>query len=109
MRGPCLERSRAGVQSHVATCEAAEVFKESSDFITLWVADFGGRVEEAEEGRSSETPSGVLRRCAEAAGLRPWAPEEAASGCFRENSGKYLGFGAQQTRVQILTLPLTGL
>ena len=65
-----LKRSRSGVQSHLATWEAAEVFKESSDFITLWVADFDGRVEKPEEGRSS----GALRWSAEAAGLWPWAP-----------------------------------
>lgn len=70
-------------------------------------------MEEAEEGRNSGTPS-ALYWCAEAAGSglghRQWAHmEEAASGCFRENTGKCLGFGAQQSQVQILTLPLTGL
>lgn len=56
------------------------MFKESSDFITLWVADSGGRVEEAEEGRSSGTPSGALHWSVEAAGLWPWAPTMGAHG-----------------------------
>ena len=57
----------------MATWEAAEAFKERSNFITLQVGDFGGRVEEAKEGRNSGTPSGALYWCAEVAGLWPWA------------------------------------
>lgn len=64
---------------------------------------------EAQELRQ-ELCAGVQRPQGSGLGHRQWEHvEEAASGCFRENSGKCLGFGAQQTRVQILTLPLTGL
>ena len=57
-----------------------------------------------------ELCTGVQRSQGSGLGHRQWAHrEEAASGCFREYTGNWLGFGAQQTRVQILTLPLTGL
>lgn len=76
------------------------MFKESSDFITLWVADFGGRVEEAEGVEAQELRqelcAGVQRPQGSGLGHRQRERvEEAASGCFRENSGKCLGFGAQ--------------